>query len=130
MPNPWLIVQKAAERLAPGGILLIAVPNIEGYDFSVLKASWHHLDAPRHLFFYTARSLEKLCSASGLKLLEVTTSDQLSKILSRDAWIEFAASKVPVRYVRRILGLVLYQIMKRKIDGKYSGLTAIFTNRE
>jgi 2-polyprenyl-3-methyl-5-hydroxy-6-metoxy-1,4-benzoquinol methylase len=128
LPNPWLVVQKAAERLAPGGILLIAVPNIESYDFSVLKAGWLHLDAPRHLFFYTARSLEKLCSSSGLKTLELTTSDQLSRILSRDAWHVRAVSIIPIKYVRGVLGLLLYQIAKRKSKGKHSGLTAIFTN--
>jgi SAM-dependent methyltransferase len=37
LPNPWLVLQKAAERLAPGGILLIAVPNIESYDFPFSK---------------------------------------------------------------------------------------------
>ena len=62
LPDPWFVLQSAAKRLAPGGILLIAIPNIESYDFSVLRAAWVHLDAPRHLFFYTARSLQKLCS--------------------------------------------------------------------
>jgi 2-polyprenyl-3-methyl-5-hydroxy-6-metoxy-1,4-benzoquinol methylase len=130
LPNPWNVLQKAAERLAPGGILLIAVPNIESYDFSVLKAAWMHLDAPRHFFFYTASSLEKLCSANGLKILELTTSDRLSRLLSRMAWHMRATSIVPVKYIRGILGLLMYQFAKYRSNGNGSGLTAIFTKTE
>jgi 2-polyprenyl-3-methyl-5-hydroxy-6-metoxy-1,4-benzoquinol methylase len=127
LPNPWNVLKKAAERLAPGGILLIAVPNIESYDFSVLKAGWMHLDAPRHLFLYTAGSLERVCSANGLKALELTRSDRLSRLLSRMAWHKRAVSMIPVKYVRGIVGLLMYQTAKiRGRDG--SGLTAIFTN--
>jgi 2-polyprenyl-3-methyl-5-hydroxy-6-metoxy-1,4-benzoquinol methylase len=128
LPNPWFVLQKAAERLAPGGILLIAVPNIESYDFSVLKAAWMHLDAPRHLYFYTAHSLERLCSANGLETLELTTSDRLSRILSRMAWYTRAVSLVRVKYVRGIVGLLMYKIAIHMSKGNGSGLTAIFTN--
>jgi 2-polyprenyl-3-methyl-5-hydroxy-6-metoxy-1,4-benzoquinol methylase len=128
LPKPWVVLQRAAERLAPGGILLVAVPNIESYDFSVLKAGWKHLDAPRHLYFYTAGSLGRLCLESGLKSLELTTTDRLSRILSKDAWRKKAATSVPIKYVRGVLGILLYQFAKRKCDGKCSGLTAIFTN--
>jgi 2-polyprenyl-3-methyl-5-hydroxy-6-metoxy-1,4-benzoquinol methylase len=130
LPNPWLVLQKAAERLAPGGILLIAVPNIESYDFSALRAAWMHLDAPRHFFFFTARSLEKLCSANGLETLELTTSDRLSRILSRMAWHMRATSIVPIKYFRGIVGLLMYQFANHLSEGNGSGLTAIFTNPE
>lgn len=126
LPEPWIVVQRAVERLAPGGVLLVAVPNIESYDFLTLKAGWVHLDAPRHLFFYSASSLERLCSTLGLRTLELTTSDRLSAILSLYAWCEVANRIIPVKYVRRILGACFYQFAKRKSKGNGSGLTAIF----
>lgn len=130
LPKPWLVLQRAAERLAPGGILLVAVPNVESYDYSVLKARWKHLDAPRHLYFYPAAAIEKICMASGLKTLELTTTDRLSRILSRDAWHTRAVSIIRIKYVRGVLGLLLYATAKRKSEGKGSGLTAIFSNPE
>jgi 2-polyprenyl-3-methyl-5-hydroxy-6-metoxy-1,4-benzoquinol methylase len=126
LPKPWLVLQKAAERLAPGGILLVAVPNIESYDFSVLKAAWVHLDTPRHLYFYTARSLEILCSTFGLRTLELTTSDRLSEALSLHAWCMRAHSILPLKYFSRVLGSFLNQIARRKSKGNGSGLTAVF----
>ena len=127
LPTPWLVIEKAAARLKPGGVLLIAIPNIESAEFSLLKESWQHLDAPRHIYFYPAQSLVSICAASGLTVLEMTTKDELSHLLSRNAWHAWASSKIPVRYVRGVLGLVVHKfVWQRKNSG--SGLTALFSN--
>jgi 2-polyprenyl-3-methyl-5-hydroxy-6-metoxy-1,4-benzoquinol methylase len=129
LPSPWLVIQKAAERLAPGGVLLLAIPNIESYEFSVLKGNWKHLDTPRHLYFYPARSLVALCQANGLTKLELSTMDELSEALGRDAWYSFALSKVPVKYVRGAFGRLLCYLSRRKEQKKEnlgSGITAVF----
>ena len=128
IPTPWLVVQRAAERLAPGGILLIAIPNIESYEFSLLRRSWVHLDCPRHLYFYPIQSLLKLCSDNGLASLEVTTSDELSDTLSREGWHKWAASKIHIRYVRGAVDLLLYLYsrQKQRRENAGTGLTALF----
>jgi 2-polyprenyl-3-methyl-5-hydroxy-6-metoxy-1,4-benzoquinol methylase len=129
LPSPWLVIQKAAERLMPGGILLVAIPNIESYEFSILKGDWKHLDTPRHLYFYPTRSLVALCQANGLKELEVDTMDELSEALGRDAWHTFALSKVPMKYVRGVFGRLLCYRAQRKQQKKKnlgSGITAVF----
>jgi SAM-dependent methyltransferase len=129
LPDPWLVLQRAAELLKPGGVLLIAIPNIQSYDFSVLRAEWFHLDAPRHLYFFPISWLEKFCSANGLSTLELTTVDQLGQMVSLEAWLKKSSLMIPIRYVRRILGLFLYQFAKRKYKkDRYSGggLTALF----
>jgi 2-polyprenyl-3-methyl-5-hydroxy-6-metoxy-1,4-benzoquinol methylase len=130
LPQPWIVVREAAERLAPGGILLIAIPNIESYDYAVLREDWQHLDAPRHLFFYKARTLEELCSLSGLKTVAVMTNDRLSKILTKAAWRARADSMVPTRYLRRALGELFYYAAMIRGNRNGSGLTAIFAKAE
>jgi 2-polyprenyl-3-methyl-5-hydroxy-6-metoxy-1,4-benzoquinol methylase len=129
LPTPWLVLQKAAQKLAPGGILLVSIPNIESYDFSVLGAGWVHLDIPRHLYQFPIRWLETLCSGMGLVMLEATTSDRMSRIISKHAWRVKAISKIPIRYVRGALGLLLYQFAKTRYKKKYDGggLTVTFT---
>jgi 2-polyprenyl-3-methyl-5-hydroxy-6-metoxy-1,4-benzoquinol methylase len=129
LPAPWLVLQRAAEKLAPGGILLVSIPNIESYDFSVLGAEWVHLDVPRHLYQFPIRWLETLCSGMGLVMLEATTSDRLSRMVSKHAWRMKAVSKIPIRYVRGAVGLLLYQFAKTRHKKKYDGggLTVIFT---
>jgi SAM-dependent methyltransferase len=128
LPAPWLVLQRAVERLAPGGILLIAIPNIESYEFSLLRQSWIHLDCPRHLYFYPAQSLLKLCSDNGLVSLGVTTTDELSDTLSRGGWHKWAESKIHIRYVRGAIDLLLYLYsrQKQRREDSGTGLTALF----
>jgi 2-polyprenyl-3-methyl-5-hydroxy-6-metoxy-1,4-benzoquinol methylase len=129
LPNPWTVIQRSAERLAPGGVLLIAIPNIESYEFSALGAAWKHLDTPRHLYFYPAESLVALCRANGLKELELTTTDELSNALSRDAWYSWISEKIPVKYIRGVIALVTYFYTRNRAKNEPSsgsGLTAIF----
>lgn len=126
MPRPWEVLRSASERLAKGGILLIAVPDIESYDFRILRERWLHLDAPRHLSFYTSSSLEQACVQNGLSKLEITTSDRLSSVLSWNAWADVASRKLPIRLARRLLAHYLYSVAKRKSKGHGSGLTGVF----
>ncbi len=126
--SPWLVIEQAAKRLAPGGILVVAIPNIESYQFQTLKDRWRHLDAPRHLFFYPAQSLESLCRSFGLATLEMTTSDVLSDELSEDAWRHHANSIVSARYPSALLarGFRYASRRKERTSRSGAGLTAIF----
>ena len=126
--DPWRVIEEAVKCLNPGGILLIAIPNIESYQFSVLKSAWKHLDAPRHLFFYPSGALVALCRKHGLSSLEMTAADELSVALSRDTWHSLANSVVPVRYVRGILarGMRYVAAWGESKKNRGAGLTAVF----
>lgn len=128
LTSPWRVIEKAAQSLAPGGILVVAIPNIGSYQYSVLKAAWKHLDAPRHLYFYPVASLTRLCQECGLSALETTTADELSRILSWDGWMSRAKLINPLRCIRGPIGL-LFSAAARNAERKPNagaGLTAIF----
>ncbi len=129
--SPWLVIEQAARSLAPGGILVVAIPNINSYQYSVLKAAWKHLDAPRHLFFFPIETLSKVCGKHGLVPLEVTTSDELSEALGRDTWHSLANSVLPVRYARGVLARLLRIAAWRgeRKPNAGAGLTAVFQLR-
>jgi SAM-dependent methyltransferase len=133
LPEPWLVIESAARLLAPGGILLLAMPNPESYEFSVMKDAWVHLDAPRHLYFFPIDSLIRTCGNYGLELLEVTTKDTCSRMLSNMAWQVWTRSWVPVRYIRGIIGIsigkLLYWYTCLKPEGLGSGYTVVFAKR-
>jgi len=126
LKSPWQVIAAAAQRLAPGGILVIGIPNIESYDFSVLRSEWQHLDAPRHVSFYTAGGLQKICAAHGLRTLDLFTNDPLSTELSLGAWRKRARSTIRVRVVRKLWGDYLFRRAMKRSGGHGSGLTALF----
>lgn len=64
--DPRAAVESASKLLAPGGTLLIAVPDAGGLQARAAGAHWFHLDVPRHLFHFTQGALKALIERSGL----------------------------------------------------------------
>jgi SAM-dependent methyltransferase len=117
LPTPWRVIEQAAAALKPGGVLLIAIPNIDSYESQAMRENWVHLDAPRHLYFYAPAALTSLCRQFGLAPLHVSTTDRLSFMLGLQAWYRYLRRCRPFAYLRALCGL-------RHRPG--SGLTAIF----
>lgn len=128
LPEPWRMLRNAASHLVPGGILVVATPNIESYEFRVFKERWRNLDAPRHLTFYPLEALVNLCRGAGLVTLEATTTDELSNRFSAETWQLVAASAPPIPFVRRATARVFKAWANRKERRNNSGpgLTAVF----
>jgi 2-polyprenyl-3-methyl-5-hydroxy-6-metoxy-1,4-benzoquinol methylase len=68
LPDLEQIMNQLKSLLAPGGILIIAVPNFEAYEASVFKEYWAAYDVPRHLYHFNRKSVEHLANIHGLKI--------------------------------------------------------------
>jgi SAM-dependent methyltransferase len=66
MADPVAIVSECERRLKPGGKIIISVPNFNSWQSHFGKAAWLHLDVPRHLFHFSATSLDVLLKRAGL----------------------------------------------------------------
>lgn len=65
--DPIRFLKKAWFILKPGGKLIVVTPNIESLGHSIFKKNWVHLDPPRHLFLFSAKSLRRCAQISGLR---------------------------------------------------------------
>ena len=68
MPEPERVLAKLVDILAPGGALIIRVPVAGCFAWRHYGKVWAQLDAPRHLFLHTPRSIRLLAEAAGLRL--------------------------------------------------------------
>jgi protein-L-isoaspartate O-methyltransferase len=73
--NPAEVLELAAEKLEPEGVLAIAVPNPSSLQFRLLGRRWVHLDAPRHLCLIPPDALIKRGEGLGLRCVAITTAD-------------------------------------------------------
>jgi SAM-dependent methyltransferase len=65
LDRPAQALQQIATWLAPGGVLLVAVPNLASVQARVGGERWYHLDVPRHRSHFTTQGLHALLHANG-----------------------------------------------------------------
>lgn len=72
LPAPRQAINDAAGRLAPGGKLVVAVPNWSSWQARAFGDRWFHLDLPRHLTHLTSENLRAACLEEGLTGVRVS----------------------------------------------------------
>ena len=66
--DPAQAVDRAVALLAPGGVLVIATPNLSSWQARCFGERWFHLDIPRHLVHLPASALQRGVRARGLTI--------------------------------------------------------------
>jgi SAM-dependent methyltransferase len=70
--EPRANLVEARRIIKPGGSLIVQVPNAASYQARVFNGDWFALDAPRHRYHFTLRTLDTLLSATGFKRYKTT----------------------------------------------------------
>ena len=65
------VLEKTYQLLKPGGICMIRVPTVTSWAWRSYGVDWVQLDAPRHLFLHSLKSMHVLAEQAGFKLEEV-----------------------------------------------------------
>ena len=69
--DPGAALARVREWLAPGGAVIIAVPNLASWQARVGGERWFHLDVPRHRVHFTDSGLCRLLVARGYAVVGV-----------------------------------------------------------
>jgi SAM-dependent methyltransferase len=64
LDDPGAALARIATWLAPGGVLLVGVPNLASLQARVGGERWYHLDVPRHRVHFTPAGLDDLLRAN------------------------------------------------------------------
>jgi 2-polyprenyl-3-methyl-5-hydroxy-6-metoxy-1,4-benzoquinol methylase len=67
VPDPEALLRRAAALLKDGGTLFLAFPNPESWDFALFGPRWFHLDPPRHLHYFSPKTMGSLLERCGLE---------------------------------------------------------------
>ncbi len=67
LPDPDEVIRNCRRWLAPGGHLMIAVPNIASWQAGLFRGAWFHLDPPRHLQHFDPASLRAILREAGFR---------------------------------------------------------------
>lgn len=86
MSNPREALQHLSHMLRPGGKILIRIPVADSFAFRKYGVSWYQLDAPRHIFLHTTKSIAMLAKECGLTLQQVTCDSTVDQFLDSEKY--------------------------------------------
>ena len=78
LPDPLAAVKKMALLLKKGGTLVFSTPNIEGLPVRWFGSAWW-TNVPRHLYFFSPKTVRILVEESGLELTAIKHHTSLYK---------------------------------------------------
>lgn len=71
MDNPLSVLKSVQGLLTKTGICMIRIPTVSSYAWKHYKENWVQIDAPRHFYLHSVKSLRDLCSKASLDLDEI-----------------------------------------------------------
>lgn len=96
--DPRAAVEAVLEMLAPGGRLVIQVPNANSWQALLLAGAWEGFDIPRHPVSFDDTSLERLLESCGLVVASRRTGSIIEAALclatSLCPWLDPALRQV------------------------------------
>ncbi|NEQ49267.1 MAG: class I SAM-dependent methyltransferase [Leptolyngbya sp. SIO3F4] len=71
LSNPFEVLLKTFYLLEKPGFCIIRIPTVSSLAWKQYNVDWVQLDAPRHFFLHSVKSIELLANKSGFKVLNI-----------------------------------------------------------
>jgi 2-polyprenyl-3-methyl-5-hydroxy-6-metoxy-1,4-benzoquinol methylase len=83
MPDQLRVLLKAKSLLKKDGKILIRIPTTSSLAFERFKENWFQLDAPRHLYLHSHKSIDLLAKSAKMKVKDLwCDSNEMQFIIS------------------------------------------------
>lgn len=86
MADPKEVLQKIKSLLSVNGKCIISIPVCDSYAYEFYKNNWVQLDAPRHVFLHTNKSMNLLAEGTGLKIEKITDDSRTFQFIGSEQY--------------------------------------------
>lgn len=87
MPDPVKVLKEVYRVLKPEGYLIIRIPIALSYAWRKYKTNWVQLDAPRHFFIHSIKSMIIVAAEAGFKLKKVIYDSTDFQFIGSEAYL-------------------------------------------
>ncbi|RYY00336.1 class I SAM-dependent methyltransferase [bacterium] len=103
MDNPHLVFERLYHLLNSGGHLLIRIPVVDSYSWRKYGISWYQIDAPRHFFLHTVKSMTILAKDHGFETLNVEYDGNENQFTFSEKYIRDKSLTDKVEFAPKLL---------------------------
>ncbi len=91
--DPLDALKQLNRLMLPDGVALIRIPVADSYSWEHYGIDWVQLDAPRHTFIHTRKSMEILADKAGFKIMDVLCDSTAFQFYGSEQYI----NNIPLR---------------------------------
>jgi SAM-dependent methyltransferase len=95
LPDQVGALAAARARLAPDGRIFVEVPVVDSYAWHTYGSDWGDLDAPRHLYLHSIRSLSRVAAAAGLLVERIAPMSSMFELLVSEQYRRGVPMRAP-----------------------------------
>ncbi len=86
--DPRETLSSAYGLLAPKGTVVIRIPTVSSYAWEHYRTNWVQLDAPRHFFIHSMKSMQLLAEKTDFELYKVEYDSSEFQFLGSEKYVE------------------------------------------
>jgi SAM-dependent methyltransferase len=86
MPQQSQVFRNIRSHLKSSGLVVISIP-ILGYCWRRYGANWVGLDAPRHFYLHTQKSIDILCQEAGFRIIHMRFDSQTDQFIGSEQYL-------------------------------------------
>ena len=79
--NPREVFMNAARLIKDSGRIMMSIPIFPNIAFDMFETHWYQLDAPRHIFLHSIKSMQYLARECGLEIYDFKYDSDISQIV-------------------------------------------------
>lgn len=133
LPDPEGVLRKVYELLSANGVCILRVPVVDSFAWKRYQDKWFNLDAPRHYFLHSSKSIQALAKKVGLELKDIYFDSKAIQFWGSEQY----ASGVPLYsndslqcnkllFVKSIHKILWYKLRSIFLNKKGLGDQAVF----
>lgn len=129
--DPLQNLIKARELLTDKGICILRIPTVSSFAWEHYKEYWFQIDAPRHYFLHSIKSVQHLAALAGMDLFKMEFDSTYKQFADSERYLLNESLKTPrkkgmINFFKRKVNKIRYKRMADKMNKMQKGDQAVF----
>ncbi len=135
VPDPLENLMKVNELLTESGICILRMPTVSSFAWEHYREHWVQLDAPRHYFLHSIKSVQYLAAKAGMNLFKLEFDSTYKQFADSERYLLGESLRSPrkrglLNFIKRKMKKMRYRNMANKLNKFQKGDQAVFFLRK